>query len=601
MRLNSLLLASLAAALTAASAACTGIVGDGSDSTPPGAPPGTPPPGSSEAFTCEPGLAPASVPLRRLSRAQLSNTVRDLIAVAAPPAERGAILEAVAPHLDALPYDDREGPQEHWGGFTRVDQTVTQQHVERSYALADAVAEELTRSPERLEALAGRCATDDEAGNDDACLDAFLRSFGERALRRAVTDEDVAFYRQPAGAPPFDAADYRDMVTQLLAAPSFLYFVEHGAEAVDERLALYQVDPYELASRLAYHFWQTLPDDELLALARSGELARDDVYRAQVDRVFADPRTRAALRQFYAEWLRRPDVAELSSRVGTPAFDTLRGDFTPTGELREAMFDELADMALYYSLDTRGTIDDLYTSRKSFARSEELAALYGVPPWDGDGEPPDFVEPERQGLLTRAGMVATGSANTRPIMKGVFVRRALLCDGLSPPPANVMATAPDTTTSATSREVVTALTGSGSCAGCHANLINPLGFATENFDALGRLRDEELLIDPVTGELTGTAPVDSRAVPQITWGDTTEVADGRELQQLMLASGKVQSCFARVYFRFTFGRTEDARQDACALADLTDALLDDGAPLSDVLRRVALTPAFRQRHFGEDG
>ncbi|WP_437774368.1 DUF1592 domain-containing protein [Sorangium sp. So ce1097] len=591
-----MLLASLAAALTAVSTACTGSVGGGSDSTPPGAPPD----GSSEAFTCEPGLAPASVPLRRLSRAQLSNTVRDLVAVAAPPAERGAILEAVAPQLDALPHDDREGPHEHWGGFTRVDQTVTQEHVERSYALATAVAEELTRSPARLEALAGRCATDEEADNDDGCLDTFLRAFGERALRRAVTDEDVAFYREPAGAPPFDAADYRDMVTQLLAAPSFLYFVEHGAEAVDERLALHEVDPYELASRLAYHFWQTLPDDELLALARSGELARDDVYRTQVDRVFADPRTRAALRQFYAEWLRRPDVAELSSRIGTPAFDTLRGDLTPTGELREAMFDELADMALYYSLDTSGTIDDLYTSRKSFARSDELAALYGVPPWDGEGEPPDFVEPERQGLLTRAGMVATGSANTRPIMKGVFVRRALLCDDLSPPPANVMTTPPDTAASATSREVVTALTGTGTCAGCHTNLINPLGFATENFDALGRLRAEELLIDPVTGELTGTAPVDSRAVPQITWGDPTEVADGRELQELMLASGKAQSCFARVYFRFTFGRTEDAAQDACALADLEGALLD-GAPLSDVLRRVALTPAFRQRNFGEDG
>ncbi|WP_438021942.1 DUF1592 domain-containing protein [Sorangium sp. So ce233] len=525
--------------------------------------------------------------------------MRDLVAGAAPRAERDAILEAVAPQLDALPHDDREGPQEHWGGFTRVDQTVTQEHVERSYALASAVAAELTRSPGRLEALAGGCATDEDAGNDGACLDTFLRTFGERALRRAVTDEDVAFYRQPAGAPPFDAADYRDMVAQLLAAPSFLYFVEHGARAVDERLALHEVDPYELASRLAYHFWQTLPDEELLGLARSGELARDDVYRAQVDRVFADPRTRAALRQFYAEWLRRPDVAELSSRVGTPAFDTLRGDLTPTGELREAMFDELADMALYYSLDTSGTIDDLYTSRKSFARSDELAAIYGVPPWDGEAEPPDFVEPERQGLLTRAGMVATGSANTRPIMKGVFIRRALLCDDLAPPPANVMAKAPETATGATAREVVTALTGQGTCAGCHAIAINPLGFATENFDPLGRLRAEELLIDPITGELAGTAPVDSRAVPRLTSRDATEVADGRELQELMLASGKVQSCFARVYFRFTFGRAEDAARDACALADLQGALAD-GAPLADVLRRVALTPAFRQRHFGED-
>jgi hypothetical protein len=583
----------LAAVLGSLVLGCTGNLGDPPETTsddPHG-------PGSeTQSFTCNPDATPASVPLRRLSKVQYLHTLRDMVSFALPD-EADAIMAAVKPKTDIVPDDQKVGPNGDYGGFQRLDQNVGQDLVDRDYAIATALGAEMTSSPERLTKLGGACATDADSGNDAECLASFIGDFGERALRRPISDEDVAFYSKVAGQAPFDAADWADVTAALLLAPDFLYFVESGGEPVAGKTDVYEVGPYEIASRLSYHFWQTMPDEELLEHARSGDLTDEEVYAQQIDRVFSDPRTRDAIGEFYAEWLHRADVAQINSRVGTPAFDALRGDFDPGPTLREAMFAEVADMAMYYSLDTKGTIEDLYTSKKSFAKDPILASIYGVPVWSGQGDPPDLVEEARKGLLTRAAMVATGSANTRPIMKGVFIRKALLCDTVPPPPANVNAKPIEPEGALTSREDIEALTGGGVCAGCHVTMINALGFSTENFDAIGRFREEELLIDGVTGMLKGKKPVNTVAEPRITDKDHRVAQDSRDVSKWMLESGKVQACFARVYFRFTFGRVEQVKNDGCALQELNQALAD-GDDLGSVLKRVALSPTFRQKDFG---
>jgi hypothetical protein len=127
--------------------------------------------------------------------------------------------------------------------------------------------------------------------------------------------------------------------------------------------------------------------------------------------------------------------------------------------------------------------------------------------------------------------------------------------------------------------------------------INPLGFATENFDALGRVRTEQRIFDDETGAVLGALPVDTTSVPRIDSDDT--ISNGAaDVVRLMDESPKPHACFARQYFRFTFGRQEDIDRDACVLADLKTAL-DDGAPLASVLRSVAKSKAFRSRSFFE--
>lgn len=577
----------VAAALLVGIAGCTGDIGDTQEDD--GSPNG---PSTPTNFVCDDSIVPAETPLRRLSRIQYENTMRDMVRFASA-TDADAILADVEPLFDQIPNDVRSGPDKHYGKLSRLDQTVQQEHADGSYAVATAIGAALTSTSERLEALAGTCATDGDAGNDDACLDAFIRKFGERAMRRPVTDEDVAFYRDVAGATPFDAPDYADVVAMLLLSPYSMFFVEHGQG--EEEVDRAPLDAYELASRLSYHFWQAPPDDELLEAAKSGALLTDEGYAAQVDRIFASERTQEAVREFFREWLENATLDELDSRLGMPVFEAMRGDFTPGPDLRERMIAEVADAAAYYTFASPSTFEAFLTSDRSFAKTDDLATLYGVPVWDG-GDPPAFPNGERAGLITRAAYVATGSLNTRPIMKGVFIRKALLCDDLPNPPANAAATPPALSPDSTTREVVESLTATGSCAGCHGVSINALGFATENYDALGRVRTEQTFYDEDTGEVLGSKPVDTSSVPAVESGDKTASSGAADLTALITQSEKPYACFTRHYFRFTFGRMEDLDRDGCALAEVKGQL-DEDAPISEALRAIALSDAFRTRSF----
>lgn len=552
----------------------------------------------SDAFECDPSLVADDVPLRRLSKVQYANTLRDLLRWAVP-ADGDAIADQVTTQVAAVPEDARRAPpgQNH-GGFSRLDQDVHQEHINATYAVGRAVARALTEDPARLEAIAGTCATNGDSADDATCVDEFIRRFGHRALRRPIDDQELAFYREvfdgdgvTQGTEP---EAFADVIAVMLASPQFLYMIEHGEEAVDGPPGVYALSAHELASRLSYHLWQTMPDEALLEAAASGELLTEEGYQAQVDRMFADPRTRAATAELYRQWLWLDDLPRMDALVGDPRFDAFLGEFAPGPETHEHMIEETLALLQHYTFDVEGGLSDVMLSERSFARHEDVAELYGTAPWT-DGEPPELPAGQRVGLLARAALTASGTSTTRPIMKGVFIRTALLCQSIPPPPdnANAMPPAPDPNMS--TREVVEQLTEQpgSACQGCHAPLINPLGFASESFDALGRYRTQQVLLDE-QGNPTGTRPIDTTSVPQVVPGDSTPSSGVADLAQQMLDSGELQACFARQYLRFTFGRPEDDALDGCALQDLTTRLESD-APLAEVLRAIALRPEFKQR------
>jgi hypothetical protein len=550
-------------------------------------------------FACDPAASVETLSMRRLSRVQYENTLRDLLEWAVPDAG-ASVFDEVAFLVERLPSDSRRSIDgEVHGGFRRLDQDVHQEHINAGYDVAVAVAENLTAN--HLAAIAGACATDADTSNDDACIDGFIRGFGERALRRPLGDDEVAFYREVYDADGLtqgtEPEAFADVIVVMLTAPQFLYLVEHADDEIDDAPGVFRLSGWELASRLSYHFWQSAPDDELLEAARSGDLLTEEGYAAQVERLFADPRTTAALEEFYAEWLWLEDLPPLDARVGTPVFDAFRGDFDPQPESTSNMVQEVLDMASWYT--ERGTLTDLFTSDRSFATTPDVAQIYGVAPWDGAGDPPVFPQPERAGLVARAALLATGSPNTRPIMKGVFIRKALLCDAIPPPPDNANAMPPELSPDATTREVVEALTEQEgtACAGCHAAFINPLGYATESFDALGRFRTEQTLFDEA-GNVTGTRPIDSTSIPRVDPNDDRPSAGAPDLSRYLVESERVQACFARHYVRWTFGRAEDVEGDGCMLNGITSALIGD-APLGEVLRQLALRDEFKTRMIEE--
>jgi hypothetical protein len=547
-------------------------------------------------FSCNAQAAPAETPLRRLTMAQYRNTVRDL--VAAFTANDAGALSAIGTALDSLPDDRREPvPQDLHGSYRRLDQTVQQTHVDSIYAAGVAVGKALTQDS-MISKVVGACASDDQANNDATCRDDFIRKFGARALRRPLDDQELEFYRSVYGttnAP--DPAAYADVITVLLNAPQFIYFVEHGEVASSAQAGAYELSPHELASRLSYQFWQTSPDAALLAAAENGSLLDPAVYEGEVTRLMGDLRTRATLDEFFADWMKVEELALLDKNANDPLFKAFAGSALPKPGLRQAMIDDVIGMLGYYSFEEPSSLASIFLSDKSFARDADLARIYGAPAWDGSGAPPALPAGERAGLLTRALFLSTGSADTRPIMKGVFIRRHVLCDEIPPPPPGVNVTPPELRPDMTTREVVTELTETtGSvCSGCHIALINPLGFATESFDSLGRYRSAQILFDD-DGTRIGEKAVNTSAVPRVLSDDTTAVNGPLELMNKIVESGKGEACTARNFFRFTFARWEDLNKDGCTLESMREPL-SRGGTIPELSRAAALAPAFKRRSF----
>jgi len=550
-------------------------------------------------FACDAAAKPPVATLRRLTMAQFRNTVSDLAAFALASTSAGAtVMTELASPLGELPDDRREAvPQDLHGSYRRLDQSLQQIHVESTYDVGVALGVALTTTA-RLGTVVGSCATDTSTSNDATCLDSFIKKFGARALRRPLTTDEVTFYTTAYGSSATaSAAAYADLIGLFVTAPEFMYFVEHGDTAVSGQTGAYDVSPYELASRLSYQLWQTGPDDALLAAAADGSLRDATTYNAQVTRLLADPRARPALDEFFADWMKVEDLPAMDAKNADATFKTFAGADLPDSKLRQAMIDDVVGMLDYYTWTSPAGISALMNSDLSFARDARLAKLYGASAWNGTGAPPMLPAGQRPGLLTRALFLSTGTANTRPIMKGVFVRTNILCDTIPPPPPGANAKPPELGPNMTTRESVEALTEMPGtiCASCHGPAINPLGFATEGFDSLGRFRTAQRLFD-ASGTETGTKAVNTMTVPQVNYGDTASISTPAELMSLMLTSGKVEACLARNFFRYTYGRWEDTTTDGCALEDARKALAN-GGNVADLAAAAVKTAQFKRRTF----
>jgi hypothetical protein len=524
--------------------------------------------------------------MRRLTKRQYENALADLAATVLTPEDAATLLDELGTARSVVPEDAQQG-------FRRLDQTLSQEHIDGWYLVGRGFGEALTDSDERLEALAGTCATDDDASNDADCVRDFVAGFGRRAFRRPLSEEELSFYARDATGSELDvsAEAFAERIAVLLMVPDFVYIVED--DLPDDGDGVFPLSGHELASRLSFHFWQSLPDEELLDAADSGLLETPEGYEAQVERLFAHERTRRTLDQFVEEWLELQRVPALDSLVGTPGFDAFAGDDIPSPELKAAMLREVTDTFQWYVYENEGSLAELITSNVATVRDDELAALYGIPTWDGVGEPGQLPA-DRGGLVTRAAMVASGSAVTHPVLKGQRIRTQLLCGTIPPPPADIPPP-PALDPLSTIREQLELLTEreGTSCLACHA-LLNPLGYVTENYDGLGRLRSHEQVFDLATGEKLGELPVNTEAITAVIGNDSRVARDGGDLSQFIAESGLAEACMSRQYFRFAYGRLEDTTADACAIESLQSVLEESGS-IRAMLLDVAYQPEFQLR------
>lgn len=317
----------------------------------------------------------------------------------------------------------------------------------------------------------------------DRALDQ-LFTFATRAYRRPLKPADEKrirdLYEKRIGddATPRQAA--LDALKLILCSPSFLYLSEIVPDDGTELL------PHDLASRLSYALWSTSPDEELFEVARSGRLTKPNVLREQVDRLLEDPRHHQFIASFIDSWLNLRDIGNLPPpRKSMPEY---YAENLPDSMKREAR------EFFAHLLQTNGTVIDFLDAEYTFV-DKNLAKLYQLPDWKkmrlADGfQRVDVSDHKRRGGLLGMAGVLTVSANgvdTSPVTRGVWVLENILGFTPPPPPDEVPSLDSDTSDAKTIREKLAKHSQDQTCAVCHRN-IDPLGFALETFDPIGRAR-----------------------------------------------------------------------------------------------------------------
>lgn len=322
---------------------------------------------------------------------------------------------------------------------------------------------------------------------EQACADRILRPLVRLAYRRPVTDSDIrtltAFFergRQEHGS--FDAG-IQLAITRMLVSPEFLFRAERTPRSV-EAGAVYRISDLELASRLSFFLWSSIPDENLLQVAEQERLGDPAELQRQIERMMADHRSEAFIRNFTGQWLLLRNLEAV--RPDTHAFP----DFDD--ELRLA-FRRETEMFFESQVRDDRSLVELLRANYTFL-NERLARHYGIPEiYGAHFRRVELSDPKRMGLFGQASVLtATSLPNrTSPVARGKWILENILGSPPPAPPPNVPALEEQPTTKFTSmRERMQAHRANAACAGCHARM-DPFGFALENFDGVGGWRDRE--------------------------------------------------------------------------------------------------------------
>jgi hypothetical protein len=516
---------------------------------------------------------PGTKVLQRLNRFEYNNTVRDLLGVDWNPA-------------DAFPKDDFGDSFDNNGRALSISPLLASAYLEA----AEKIAAEVTVNGSPVQNAVAKCRPSD-LGVDE-CARITAAELLTRAFRRPVFDSEINLYADLFGTARDNGASYWEamqvMVEATLLSVNFLFRVELDPASTRQ----HALTDYELASRLSYFLWSSMPDDALFQRAAAGDLNTEAALREEVTRMLEDPKAESLLHAFFGRWLEVDDIAE-SNRPATDLFPT----FTPALKaameketrlfLRDLLRGELSyDQALtagytYVNQD----LADHYEFSGTFTNKFTRTSLEGT---------------ARSGLLTQGSVLTlTGAPNrTSPVRRGVYVLSNLLCSTPPPPPGNVQGnldTVPDAGADAGTPEPTTLIdrarqhSEDPACYTCHS-IMDPIGFGLENFDAVGRYREEE----------NGKA-IDSSGKLLLS-GKSVSFESAIELSELLSKEPRFSACAARKAFTFALGRqpSDSEADDACRIDNLDAAFRDADYDIRELLLLITLTDSFRGRQ-GEAG
>lgn len=493
-------------------------------------------------------------PLRRLTRFEYNKSVE-------------ALLDDTSSPGNSLP------PELQGNGFGNdADQQPISSFLAEQYGIiAEAAAAKAMKNDELLKRYAP-CITTAQSGDEASCGRTFLENFARKAYRRPLEagelDSLMALYEAVR-----TNYNFRDslaaVVEAILQTPDFLYRVEFGKTDDKGRR---RPTGYEMASRLSYFFWGAPPDEELEQAANDGSLEDPSKVLSQAQRLLDDERARPVILFFFSRFLPIEGLTDLAR--DPEKYPT----FTP--QIGALMRKETETFLEYEIFEGSGNWKSILTAPYSFMNGT-LAAYYGIPGVTGDEFRKVETDPtQRLGLLTQ-GSILTGttvSNFTNPVRRGTFLLRNMMCEELPEPPASVAASIvpPNPESAKTGRQRYAAHSEIGVCAECH-QVMDPPGFALENFDAVGLWRDQE------NGE-----PIDASGELEL----FPEPFSGPlELVQLIAESPRTHACFAEKWLTFASGRSL-SEEDACLAQKLEHKFVESGYNVKQLLLEITQTDAF---------
>ena len=510
--------------------------------------------------------------VRRLTHSQYNHTVRDLLGDQIQPAS-------------SFPKED------FVNGF---------KNQQEAQGVSPLQAEAYSKAAERLARAAfrggdqhGLIPRQPESPTDAVCVDEFVRKFGLRAFRRPLTDSEVRrysglFIEEAARAKDFQAG--ASMVIEvMLQSPHFLFRVEMGANSPGAR--------FEIASRLSYFLWDTMPSNELLRAAGEGKLATVTQIEATARRMLDDPRARSAMEEFLAQWMRFDRVLDATrDRRRFREFNA---------EVAAAMVEETRRLFNHLVWHDQNFME-FFTASYTFV-NPDLARLYGLP-----APNEEFAKVEYPADSGRSGVLGHGSflvltskpAETSPTARGLFVRKHFLGQEIPPPPAGVNTVLPNVTedTPMTNRQRLDIHLNSESCASCH-RLIDPIGLGFEQYNAIGVFQKKMVLQfagakgDEARGRRATIKELDVDPSGYIQGMEDSAFSTPRELGRLLAESKTCQKAIVKQLFRYAFGRQETVNDQP-----VIDALLakfrDSGFRFRELIVALVTSELFLQKGSG---
>ncbi|RYZ93616.1 MAG: DUF1588 domain-containing protein [Proteobacteria bacterium] len=540
---------------------------------------------------------------RRLSKSQYINTLIDLLSRFLTTSEASQLVDS-AVISNPIPLDATR--------YERNDNDLSAQHASAFFRIADFVANALTGDAVKtanfiskvVSLNPGICTSLNVVAMSGDCRKQFIRNLALRTLRRPLresTDEnEVSIYLDEFSKEIDQRLAVGNIFFRFLIAPSFLMRLE-----VDERKTklptVLDLSPYAIANRLSYTYWNTMPDEVLLMMAQNSNLRGPDLQFA-VTHVMENTKLDRTLKEFARDWLRLGDLPNFST--SSASSQLFANGQVMNSQVRQEMISEIEELVSYVSF-SKGSFRDLFTTDVSFARSNQMKAIYGTSvtaaPVVTTSNAVHLPLGTRSGILTRAALVAgrAGNGASNPVLRGAMIKTDILCAGNGSPPVDVGESLNSVVrdSNMTVRGLFTKATEQPACMSCH-QVINPVGFGLSNYNGFGFYQEFEPAFNPDGTYASKRLAVDASADLTVAVGRAITVRTPAEYSAVIADAISTRSCFTTNLATYLLAR-EPSKSEGCRLNRVfrhTNA----SSTLRDAMESITHDPEFTIRYLDMD-